>query len=84
MRPYVGARYGIIWFLMCAHDQELQIPEMEHSPDDSFISTPSSNWNPASKSAPNFANLKEFGRWFSNPLKRAIEMGTVFDNGNLQ
>lgn len=35
-------------------------------------------------SGTDFANLKEFGEWFSNPLERAIEMGTVLDDENLQ
>ncbi|KAI6111941.1 SNF2 family N-terminal domain-containing protein [Pisolithus croceorrhizus] len=35
-------------------------------------------------SGTDFANLKEFGEWFSNPLERAIEMGAVLDNENLQ
>ncbi|PCH35712.1 hypothetical protein WOLCODRAFT_126206 [Wolfiporia cocos MD-104 SS10] len=30
-------------------------------------------------SGTNFANLKEFGEWFSNPLEKAIEMGTMDD-----
>ena len=30
-------------------------------------------------SGTNFANLKEFGDWFANPLEKAIEMGTVMD-----
>ncbi|KAI0919253.1 hypothetical protein AcV5_002215 [Taiwanofungus camphoratus] len=30
-------------------------------------------------SGTNFANLKEFGEWFSNPLEKAIEMGTIDD-----
>ncbi|OBZ69570.1 Helicase SWR1 [Grifola frondosa] len=28
-------------------------------------------------SGTNFANLKEFGEWFANPLEKAIEMGTI-------
>ncbi|KAH7925305.1 hypothetical protein BV22DRAFT_1034199 [Leucogyrophana mollusca] len=35
-------------------------------------------------SGTNFANLKEFGEWFSNPLERAIEMGTMLDDETLQ
>ncbi|KAF9228453.1 hypothetical protein BS17DRAFT_339377 [Gyrodon lividus] len=35
-------------------------------------------------SGTNFANLKEFGEWFSNPLEKAIEMGTALDDENLQ
>ncbi|KAG6335821.1 hypothetical protein ID866_3257, partial [Astraeus odoratus] len=35
-------------------------------------------------SGTDFANLKEFGEWFSNPLEKAIEMGTVLDDENLQ
>lgn len=35
-------------------------------------------------SGTDFANLKEFGEWFSNPLERAIETGTVLDDENLQ
>ncbi|KAI6007687.1 SNF2 family N-terminal domain-containing protein [Pisolithus orientalis] len=35
-------------------------------------------------SGTDFANLKEFGEWFSNPLERAIEMGAVLDDENLQ
>ncbi|EGO26341.1 hypothetical protein SERLADRAFT_355243 [Serpula lacrymans var. lacrymans S7.9] len=35
-------------------------------------------------SGTNFANLKEFGEWFSNPLEKAIEMGTVLDDENMQ
>ncbi|KZV89961.1 hypothetical protein EXIGLDRAFT_771244 [Exidia glandulosa HHB12029] len=30
-------------------------------------------------SGSNFANLKEFGEWFANPLEKAIEQGTVLD-----
>ncbi|KZT72426.1 hypothetical protein DAEQUDRAFT_723141 [Daedalea quercina L-15889] len=30
-------------------------------------------------SGTNFANLKEFGDWFANPLEKAIEMGTMDD-----
>ncbi|OCH93493.1 hypothetical protein OBBRIDRAFT_306276 [Obba rivulosa] len=30
-------------------------------------------------SGTNFANLKEFGEWFSNPVEKAIEMGTIDD-----
>ncbi|EJD41611.1 hypothetical protein AURDEDRAFT_186421 [Auricularia subglabra TFB-10046 SS5] len=30
-------------------------------------------------SGSNFANLKEFGDWFANPLEKAIEQGTVMD-----
>lgn len=35
-------------------------------------------------SGTNFANLKEFGEWFSNPLEKAIEMGTLLDDENMQ
>ncbi|KAH0829138.1 putative helicase SWR1 [Lanmaoa asiatica] len=35
-------------------------------------------------SGTNFANVKEFGEWFSNPLEKAIEMGTMLDDENLQ
>ncbi|KAG7091252.1 hypothetical protein E1B28_010301 [Marasmius oreades] len=35
-------------------------------------------------SGANFANLKEFGEWFSNPLEKAIEMGNVLDDETLQ
>ncbi|OAX42813.1 hypothetical protein K503DRAFT_732939 [Rhizopogon vinicolor AM-OR11-026] len=35
-------------------------------------------------SGANFANLKEFGEWFSNPLEKAIEMGTTLDDENMQ
>ncbi|KAJ8076774.1 swr1 complex component [Marasmius tenuissimus] len=35
-------------------------------------------------SGANFANLKEFGEWFSNPLEKAIEMGNVLDDENMQ
>ncbi|KAI0087130.1 SNF2 family N-terminal domain-containing protein [Irpex rosettiformis] len=35
-------------------------------------------------SGTDFANLKEFGEWFSNPLEKAIEMGSALDNDNLQ
>ncbi|KAF8828735.1 hypothetical protein HHX47_DHR3000061 [Lentinula edodes] len=31
-----------------------------------------------------FANLKEFGEWFSNPLEKAIEMGNVHDDETKQ
>ncbi|KAJ3789652.1 SNF2 family N-terminal domain-containing protein [Lentinula aff. detonsa] len=31
-----------------------------------------------------FANLKEFGEWFSNPLEKAIEMGNVLDDETKQ
>ncbi|THH27831.1 hypothetical protein EUX98_g6363 [Antrodiella citrinella] len=31
-----------------------------------------------------FANLKEFSDWFSNPLEKAIEMGTALDDENQQ
>lgn len=34
-------------------------------------------------SGTDFANLKEFGEWFSNPLEKAIEMGTALDDENL-
>ncbi|KAF8589471.1 hypothetical protein K439DRAFT_1628697 [Ramaria rubella] len=30
-------------------------------------------------SGTNFANVKEFGDWFSNPLEKAIEQGTIMD-----
>ncbi|KIJ51416.1 hypothetical protein M422DRAFT_224001 [Sphaerobolus stellatus SS14] len=30
-------------------------------------------------SGTNFANVKEFGDWFSNPLEKAIEQGTMMD-----
>ncbi|KAI0686705.1 SNF2 family N-terminal domain-containing protein [Cytidiella melzeri] len=35
-------------------------------------------------SGTNFANVKEFGEWFSNPLEKAIEMGSALDDDNLQ
>ncbi|CAL1712065.1 unnamed protein product [Somion occarium] len=35
-------------------------------------------------SGTNFANLKEFADWFSNPLEKAIEMGTTLDDENQQ
>lgn len=35
-------------------------------------------------SGTNFANLKEFGDWFANPLEKAIEMGTVMDDETQQ
>ncbi|KAF9529813.1 SNF2 family N-terminal domain-containing protein [Crepidotus variabilis] len=35
-------------------------------------------------SGANFANLKEFGEWFSNPLEKAIEMGQADDDDTLQ
>ncbi|KAI0343456.1 hypothetical protein BDW22DRAFT_1355897 [Trametopsis cervina] len=35
-------------------------------------------------SGTNFANLKEFGEWFSNPLEKAIEMGAALDDDNMQ
>ncbi|EIW80516.1 hypothetical protein CONPUDRAFT_166022 [Coniophora puteana RWD-64-598 SS2] len=35
-------------------------------------------------SGTNFANLKEFGDWFSNPLEKAIEMGSALDDENIQ
>ncbi|KDR75528.1 hypothetical protein GALMADRAFT_247988 [Galerina marginata CBS 339.88] len=35
-------------------------------------------------SGSNFANLKEFGEWFSNPLEKAIEMGSVLDDETMQ
>ncbi|KAL4243624.1 INO80/SWR1 chromatin remodeling helicase [Abortiporus biennis] len=35
-------------------------------------------------SGANFANLKEFGDWFSNPLEKAIESGSVLDDENQQ
>lgn len=35
-------------------------------------------------SGANFANLKEFGEWFSNPLEKAIEMGNVHDDETMQ
>ncbi|KAF8422339.1 hypothetical protein L210DRAFT_2997902 [Boletus edulis BED1] len=34
-------------------------------------------------SCTNFANLKEFGEWFSNPLEKVIEMG-MLDDENLK
>ncbi|KAF8959937.1 P-loop containing nucleoside triphosphate hydrolase protein [Flammula alnicola] len=35
-------------------------------------------------SGANFANLKEFGEWFSNPLEKAIEMGTALNDDTMQ
>ncbi|THU89758.1 hypothetical protein K435DRAFT_781451 [Dendrothele bispora CBS 962.96] len=35
-------------------------------------------------SGTNFANLKEFGDWFSNPLEKAIEMGSILDDETMQ
>ncbi|PPQ63756.1 hypothetical protein CVT24_004265 [Panaeolus cyanescens] len=35
-------------------------------------------------SGANFANLKEFGEWFANPLEKAIEAGTVLDDDTMQ
>ncbi|KAI0067575.1 hypothetical protein BV25DRAFT_1904841 [Artomyces pyxidatus] len=35
-------------------------------------------------SGTNFANLKEFGEWFANPLEKAIEMGTALDDETQQ
>ncbi|KIK69039.1 hypothetical protein GYMLUDRAFT_91442 [Collybiopsis luxurians FD-317 M1] len=35
-------------------------------------------------SGSNFANLKEFGEWFSNPLEKAIEMGNVHNDETMQ
>ncbi|KAH9485667.1 Helicase SWR1 [Psilocybe cubensis] len=35
-------------------------------------------------SGANFANLKEFGEWFSNPLEKAIEMGGTYDDETMQ
>ncbi|KII95554.1 hypothetical protein PLICRDRAFT_170194 [Plicaturopsis crispa FD-325 SS-3] len=35
-------------------------------------------------SGTSFANVKEFNEWFSNPLERAIEMGTVLDDENTE
>ncbi|KAL0955645.1 hypothetical protein HGRIS_001875 [Hohenbuehelia grisea] len=35
-------------------------------------------------SGANFANLKEFGEWFSNPLEKAIEMGHALDDETMQ
>ncbi|KAK2463046.1 hypothetical protein APHAL10511_004701 [Amanita phalloides] len=35
-------------------------------------------------SGANFANLKEFADWFSNPLEKAIEMGIVLDDETMQ
>ncbi|KAJ3550654.1 hypothetical protein NMY22_g329 [Coprinellus aureogranulatus] len=35
-------------------------------------------------SGSDFANLKEFGDWFSNPLEKAIEMGQTYDDETLQ
>lgn len=35
-------------------------------------------------SGTDFANLKEFGEWFANPLEKAIEMGTVMDDQTQQ
>ncbi|KAK0222448.1 SNF2 family N-terminal domain-containing protein [Armillaria nabsnona] len=35
-------------------------------------------------SGSNFANLKEFGDWFSNPLEKAIEMGNAHDDETMQ
>lgn len=35
-------------------------------------------------SGSNFANLKEFAEWFSNPLEKAIEMGNALDEDTMQ
>ncbi|TFK65613.1 hypothetical protein BDN72DRAFT_189548 [Pluteus cervinus] len=35
-------------------------------------------------SGANFANLKEFGEWFSNPLEKAIESGNALDDDTMQ
>ncbi|KAJ7188931.1 SNF2 family N-terminal domain-containing protein [Mycena filopes] len=35
-------------------------------------------------SGSNFVNLKEFGEWFSNPLEKAIEAGSVLDEDTMQ
>ncbi|KAF5357404.1 hypothetical protein D9758_005953 [Tetrapyrgos nigripes] len=35
-------------------------------------------------SGTHFANLKEFGDWFSNPLEKAIEMGNILDDETMQ
>ncbi|KAF9479357.1 hypothetical protein BDN70DRAFT_878844 [Pholiota conissans] len=35
-------------------------------------------------SGANFANLKEFGEWFSNPLEKAIELGNALDDDTMQ
>ncbi|KAF8911617.1 SNF2 family N-terminal domain-containing protein [Gymnopilus junonius] len=35
-------------------------------------------------SGSNFANLKEFAEWFSNPLEKAIEMGNINDDETMQ
>ncbi|KAI0048828.1 hypothetical protein FA95DRAFT_1557581 [Auriscalpium vulgare] len=35
-------------------------------------------------SGTNFANLKEFGEWFANPLEKAVEMGTTLDEETQQ
>ncbi|KAF4621127.1 hypothetical protein D9613_000994 [Agrocybe pediades] len=35
-------------------------------------------------SGSHFANLKEFGDWFSNPLEKAIEMGNILDDETMQ
>ncbi|TFY83000.1 hypothetical protein EWM64_g1017 [Hericium alpestre] len=35
-------------------------------------------------SGTNFANVKEFGEWFANPLEKAVEMGTQLDDETQQ
>ncbi|KAG6897747.1 hypothetical protein C0992_011675 [Termitomyces sp. T32_za158] len=35
-------------------------------------------------SGANFASLKDFGDWFSNPVEKAIEMGNADDNDTIQ
>ncbi|KAF8058773.1 SNF2 family N-terminal domain-containing protein [Lyophyllum atratum] len=35
-------------------------------------------------SGANFASLKDFGDWFSNPLEKAIEMGNALDDDTMQ
>ncbi|KAG5638439.1 hypothetical protein H0H81_012656 [Sphagnurus paluster] len=35
-------------------------------------------------SGSNFASLKDFGEWFSNPLEKAIEMGNINDDDTMQ
>ncbi|TFK26333.1 hypothetical protein FA15DRAFT_667636 [Coprinopsis marcescibilis] len=35
-------------------------------------------------SGTNFANLKEFGDWFANPLEKAVEMGDSYDEDTMQ
>ncbi|KAF9012672.1 SNF2 family N-terminal domain-containing protein [Cyathus striatus] len=35
-------------------------------------------------SGSNFANLREFGEWFSNPLEKAIETGNTLDDDTMQ